>query len=71
MNVTAARGLSVRTRVLRAAAALSGGPRKLRDLLQVRSSEMMAWLSGAEEPPRNVFLRAVHLVLDELERRRR
>ncbi len=70
MGVAVDRGMSVRTRVLRAAASLVGGPRKLRDLLQVRSAQMMAWLSGAEEPPRNVFLRAVHLVLDELERRR-
>jgi hypothetical protein len=63
-------GKSVRTRTLRAAAALAGGSPSLRDALGVTSAEMMAWLSGTEDPPREIFLRAVELVLDHFERGR-
>ena len=55
---------------MRAAAKLAGGAPRLRDRLGVRSAQMLAWLSGAQDPPRHVFLRSVEMLLDDLERRR-
>lgn len=57
-------------RVLQAAAKAAGSARKLRDLLGVRSAPVAAWLAGTEEPPTEVFLRALELVLDGMDRRR-
>ena len=45
-----------------------GGPRKLRDYLRAPSAEFVSWLSGVEEPPTAVFLRALELLLDDLDR---
>ena len=44
-----------------------GGPRKLRDYLRAPSAELVAWLSGVEEPPTPVFLRALEVILDDLD----
>ena len=52
---------------VRTAADLLGGPRKLRDRLRVRSADVAAWMAGREEPPTEVFLRVVELILDELD----
>jgi hypothetical protein len=59
---------SVKTRTLQMAANALGGPRKLRDRLEVSSSEIAAWLNGTAEPPREIFLRALEIILDDLER---
>lgn len=58
----------IRLRVLRAAAKTLGGPRRLRDFLGVRSAEVAAWLAGTQEPPQEVFLRALEILLDHLDR---
>ena len=60
---------SLKARTLRIAAARVGGPRKLRDHLSARSADVVAWLSGLEEPPTPVFLRALDLILNDLDRR--
>ncbi len=61
--------LPVKTRTLRQAARALGGPRKLRDRLKAPSARVAAWLAGTEEPPREIFLRALELVLDALDRK--
>ena len=62
-----ARGVSSRT--LKAAADLVGGRRKLRDLLGASSADVAAWISGVAEPPDEIFLRAVELILERLDAR--
>jgi hypothetical protein len=59
---------SVNIRALRLAARLVGGPAKLRDALGVSSAEVADWLAGTQEPPREILLRAVDLILDDLDR---
>ena len=59
---------SVERRTLELAASLVGGTRKLRDVLGVPSEKLVAWLSGNAAPPRAVFLKALDLVLDRIER---
>jgi hypothetical protein len=49
------------------AAKRMGGPRKLRDYLRAPSAEFVSWLSGVEEPPTPVFLRALEVILDDLD----
>ena len=46
-----------------------GGRRRLRDLLGASSADLAAWISGVSEPPDEVFLRAVELVLERLDAR--
>ena len=58
----------VKTKTLQLAAEMVGGPRKLRDALKAPSADVMAWLAGDKEPPEEVFLRALDLLLDELDR---
>jgi hypothetical protein len=60
---------TVRTTTLRAAASILGGPRKLRDFLRAPTAEVLAWLAGVAEPPQEVFLKAVTVVLDDLDAR--
>ena len=67
MELVVGSGKSVHTRTMRAAAKVAGSPTKLRELLGVRASDLMDWLSGVQQPPRDAFLRAVELVLDDLE----
>lgn len=62
---------SIATRTVQQAASLVGGPRKLRGLLGVRAHALMSWLSGAAEPPRDVLLRALDLILDDLDEQER
>ena len=52
----------VHAKALRRAAEILGGTDKLRDYLQVPLSQLELWLSGAERPPVDVFLRAVDLI---------
>jgi hypothetical protein len=58
---------SVKAKTLQLAAKRLGGPRKLRDYLRAPSAEFVSWLSGVEEPPTPVFLRALELILDDLD----
>ena len=52
---------------MRIAADMLGGPRKLRIALRARSADVATWISGRVEPPRDVFLHAVEIILDELD----
>ena len=60
---------SVKIRALRLAARLLGGPAKLRDALNASSADVADWLAGTREPPEEVLLRAMDLILDDLDRR--
>ena len=64
-----AMGLTIRTKALRIAADAVGGSRKLRDSLGASSADVVAWLAGVEEPPAPVFLKAMEIILDDLDRR--
>ena len=57
------------SRTLRLAAAVLGGPRRLAQHLGVQPLEVLGWLSGSSEPPRPVFLRALEVILKDLEAR--
>lgn len=61
----------VKTKALQIAARKLGGARKLRDYLRVPTADVVSWLAGIEEPPTPVFLRALELILDDLEGRAR
>ena len=59
---------SVYTRTLQAAAQMVGGERALARYLRVPLSDVFVWMRpGAEPPPMKVFLRAVDLLLHDLE----
>jgi hypothetical protein len=58
---------ATKTLAVRVAADMVGGPRKLRDALRARSADVAAWLSGRVEPPREVFLRVIEMILDDLD----
>ena len=60
---------SIKTRTLQIAARKIGGPRKLRDYLRAPSAGVISWLAGVEEPPTPVFLRALELILNDLDSR--
>jgi hypothetical protein len=60
--------LSVYNRTLRKAAEHLGGERGLARYLKVPIADLYAWMRpGAEPPPMAVFLRAVDLVLNDLD----
>jgi hypothetical protein len=52
----------VRAKVLRRAAELLGGTPQLRKYLRVSALSLSVWISGAEAPPTDVFLRAVDVI---------
>ena len=58
---------SVHARTLEKAAHLIGGERALARYLRVPMPELFVWMGGASPIPDGVFLRAVDLVLDDLE----
>ena len=58
---------SVKTRAMQLAARLLGGPARLRDRLGARSSDVSDWLAGVREPPPEALLRAVEVILDDLD----
>lgn len=60
---------SVKVRALRLAARMLGGPAKLRDALKAPSADVADWLAGTREPPQEVLLKAMDLILDDLDRR--
>jgi len=55
---------SVYTRTLVRAAEILGGEVELAFRLQVTPSHLHLWMRGLSEPPRDVFLRAVDLVVE-------
>ena len=57
---------SVQIRALQKAAELAGGRRALAERLGVKAAEIEKWISGKTELPREVFLRVVELIIDEL-----
>jgi len=57
---------SVQIRALQKAAELAGGRRALAERLGVKAAEIEKWASGKAELPREVFLRVVELIIDEL-----
>jgi hypothetical protein len=56
--------LRVRVRTLSKAAEIVGGREPLRYRLNVSTVLLAVWLSGAEPPPTDVFLKAVDIVED-------
>jgi hypothetical protein len=63
---------SVRLQALRRAGQILGGPAPLRRYLRVSAFALTAWLAGAEQPPLDIFLKAVDvIVLQELDDLRR
>ena len=61
----------VKTKTLQIAAERLGGRRQLRDYLRVPTEELVRWLSGAADPPAEVWLRALEVILDDLDSRGR
>jgi hypothetical protein len=55
---------NVYSRAMRKAIALYEGKDKLARYLNVPVAEIDKWLSG-EEPPRDIFLRVIDIILDE------
>jgi hypothetical protein len=66
-GVVVALAKSTATRTLQIAASVVRGSRTLQDRLGVPASDLAAWLSGEEQPPREIFLRAVEIILEELD----
>lgn len=58
-------GETVHARALRRAAEILGSNSRLREHLRVAARELELWLSGAEKPPMDVFLKAVDLISAE------
>jgi hypothetical protein len=58
---------SVHARTLEKAAHLVGGERALARYLRVPMPELFVWMRGVSPIPDGVFLRAVDLVLNDLE----
>jgi hypothetical protein len=52
--------------VLTRAASIAGGHRALAERLGVRLKELEKWIAGKASVPRDAFLRAVELILDDL-----
>jgi hypothetical protein len=52
---------------MRIAAELLGGPRQLRIFLRAPAADVAAWLAATAEPPESAFLRALELILDDLD----
>lgn len=57
---------SVHIRALRKAAELSGGRRELAARLGVKLEDVEKWAAGTVAIPRELFLRIVAVILDEL-----
>lgn len=57
---------SVQIRALQKAIELAGGRRALAERLGVGSKDLEKWLAGKADIPRDVFMRVVELIIDEL-----
>ena len=55
---------SVRVRALARAAEILGGAPQLRRYLKVSILSLTVWMTGAEPPPTDVFLKAVDVIID-------
>jgi len=55
---------SLGAKVLQRASQLLGGTPKLRKYLKVSALSLSVWMAGAEPPPRDVFLKAVDVIVD-------
>ena len=55
----------VRVQTLRRAAEIVGGPAQLRLYLNVSALCLAAWMTGVDNMPTQVFLKAVDLVMEE------
>jgi hypothetical protein len=63
---------SVRLQALRRAGEILGGTPQLRKYLRVSAFALGAWLAGSEQPPLDIFLKAVDvIVLQEIDELRR
>jgi hypothetical protein len=51
-------------RAVRKAAELAGGSDKLARVLQVPAEEIEKWMAGDGQPPRDVFLRVVDIIVE-------
>jgi Putative antitoxin of bacterial toxin-antitoxin system, YdaS/YdaT len=58
--------ISVQSRALQKAAELLGGRKKLAERLGVKVAEIEIWIAGGQATPREVFLRVVDLLIDEI-----
>jgi hypothetical protein len=62
--------MDVRTAAIRRASDILGGQQQLRTYLGVSAIALTVWITGVEEPPTDVFLRTVDVIvqheLDEL-----
>ena len=58
--------VSVQSRALRKAAELAGGQKKLAERLGVSVAEIENWIAGRTATPREIFLRVVDLIIDEI-----
>ena len=59
----------LKKQTLAVAASLVGGAEELAKVLGVPENTVGAWLEGKEDPPGEMFLRALDVILDELEER--
>ncbi|HJY78290.1 MAG TPA: hypothetical protein VKE95_16750 [Burkholderiales bacterium] len=57
--------IGVRVQTLRRAAEIVGGPAQLRLYLNVSALCLAAWMTGVDNMPTQVFLKAVDLVMEE------
>ena len=58
--------------VLRRASSILGGTPALRKYLRVSALSLSVWMAGCEPPPRDVFLKAVDVIVDaEVQKLRR
>jgi hypothetical protein len=58
--------MTIEMRAIRKAVELVGTPDALAERLGVKVEEVEAWSSGLRRPVREVFLRVVDLILDEI-----
>jgi transcriptional regulator with XRE-family HTH domain len=58
--------ISVQSRAVRKAAELAGGQKKLAERLAVSVAEIEKWAAGKSATPREIFLRVVDLIIDEI-----
>lgn len=62
----------VRFRALHRAREILGGTQQLRRYLRVSAFALAAWLAGSEQPPLDIFLKVIDvIVLQEIEDLRR
>jgi DNA-binding transcriptional regulator YiaG len=58
--------ISVQSRAVRKAAELAGGQKRLAERLGVSVAEIEKWAAGKATTPREIFLRVVDLIIDEI-----